>query len=146
MCILIVLKVWFRYVMNDPILGSDEAISLMLVGISYFGAVLGAAANAHIRVELLESWILNRSYKGFVCYRVCINLIVCVVLGIVAYFGVRIAGLTSTQVTDLLRINYYYVYGIIPVGLFFYITVVTIDTIELVRNGEKQTAQLEGGN
>ena len=137
MAILIALKIVYRYWLNSPIVWDEEFIAIMLVILTYMGAVFGAADDSHIRIAMLETWIQKHSRRAFVIYKTLMNLFICAILTTIAYFGVQLAVLTQNQVTEVMQISYFWLYMIIPVGVILYTTVVAINTIELVRELKK---------
>ncbi len=47
----VILLVFFRYVFNVTFVWAEAAITIMFIGTTYFGAVLGVREDGHIRIE-----------------------------------------------------------------------------------------------
>lgn len=124
MAILVFFKVFFRYVLNDPIIWSDEVIMIMLLSLTYFGAALAAHQRAHINVEILESLFSRRSDKSLRILRTIQDIATLVVLSIIVFFAFKICFFSRDQQTDILMISYFWVYIILPIGLLFMILMI----------------------
>ncbi len=124
MAVMVFFKVFFRYVLNDPIVWSDEVIMLMLLSITYFGAALAAHERAHINVEILEALFSRRSEKSLKILRTILDITTSVVLSVIIFFGFKICFFSRDQETDILMISYFWVYIIVPIGLLFMILMI----------------------
>lgn len=56
-----VLQVFFRYVINMPLMWTEELARLMCVLTTYFGSVVVLIAREHIRVEMADAWLTGRA-------------------------------------------------------------------------------------
>jgi TRAP-type C4-dicarboxylate transport system permease small subunit len=124
MSLMVFLKVIFRYVIQNPIVWSDEAIMLTLLSLTYFGAALAAENRGHINVDLLESVLAKLSPKALRAWRLILDVVTLTVLGIVTVFGFKICLFSRDQVTDVIMLSYFWVYLILPVGLFVFILMI----------------------
>lgn len=119
MSLTVIVSVFFRYVLNNPLVWSEEVIRMQLVAMTYFGAALAAYQRGHINVELLENWLGSFSPQVLKIYRLLMDLCVLGVLLVVIDQGVKIAFFSQDQQTDILLISYFWVYIIMPVSLIF---------------------------
>ena len=117
-------KVLFRYMLNSPLVWSDEVIMLALLTLTYFGAALAAENRSHIRVELIDILMKRWSLKALKIYYLISDVFMSVVLCFVIYFGVTISLYSRDQETDILLISYFWVYILMPVGLIFMILLI----------------------
>jgi TRAP-type transport system small permease protein len=119
LAVLTFIKVIFRYVLNSPIVWSDEIIMLMLLTLTYFGAALAANDRSHINVDLMESLFNKIGYKALRYYHLFIDIVFMSIISVVIVYGFKICIFSSDQVTDILNISYFWVYLILPISLIF---------------------------
>ena len=117
--VMVFVKVLFRYVLNDPIVWSDEVIMLMLLALTYLGAAVAAYQHKHIYVELLESIVSRYSEKALKVMKMGTSLVSMGVLCVIVYYSFKIIAFSSDQETDILMLSYSWVYGITTVGVIF---------------------------
>ncbi|MFZ4759239.1 MAG: TRAP transporter small permease [Burkholderiaceae bacterium] len=109
----VLLQVFYRYVLNDSIFWAEEFVrSTMIWGVMLASALV-AAQRAHIRVELLESWLppLGRRIVLQACD--VLTLAFCAIL---VYAGWELVDRTWFQRSPMLDIPKWWVYVAIPVG------------------------------
>ncbi|MFW6076490.1 MAG: TRAP transporter small permease [Hyphomicrobiales bacterium] len=56
-----IVQVFFRYVLGEPLMWTEELARLMAVGTTYFGSVVVLIAREHIRVDIVETLLGRRS-------------------------------------------------------------------------------------
>ncbi len=57
------LQVFFRYVMNSPLMWTEELARLMCVLATYFGSVVALLAREHIRVDMIDALLPDRGRR-----------------------------------------------------------------------------------
>ena len=124
------LKVFFRYVVESPLIWSDEVIMLMLLSLTYLGSALAVHSRSHITVEILESLIAKKGQKALRIYHLILDIVFISVLLIIIYFGIKICCFSADQVTDVLMISYFWIYSILPIGLLFMVLMILKRTLE----------------
>ena len=124
MSVMVVIKVFYRYALNNPIVWSDEVIMLMLLSLTYLGAALAASTRSHISVELLESLVKKQGETPLKILRFIQDLVIVAILGVVALYAFKIARFSQDQQTDTMLLSYFWVYFILCVGMIFMILMV----------------------
>jgi TRAP-type C4-dicarboxylate transport system permease small subunit len=114
-------KVFFRYVLDNPLVWSDEIIMFILLNLTYFGAALAAHNRSHINVEVIEGIVSHYGKSALKCYYFCVDLIFLGVTALIVVFGIKISFYSADQQTDILLLSYFWVYIILPIGLIFVI-------------------------
>ncbi|MBW2147068.1 MAG: TRAP transporter small permease [Deltaproteobacteria bacterium] len=114
-------KVFFRYVLNNPIVWSDEVIMFLMLCLTYFGAALAAHRGGHINVELLETILGAKHRRILKIWRSFSDIIIMVVLVIVMIFGIKLSIYSRDQQTDILLLSYFWIYIVLPIALLFMI-------------------------
>lgn len=122
--LLVFAKVLFRYLLNSPLIWSDEIIMYVLLTLTYFGAALAAESRSHIRVELADKLMQYFGSKALKVYHLISDIFISLILCIVIYFGVNISIYSRDQETDILLLSYFWVYILMPLGLVFMILLI----------------------
>ena len=122
--VMVFFKVFFRYVLNNPIVWSDEIIMILMLCLTYFGAALAAYRGGHINVEILESMLGGKKSRGGRILRRINDIITVLLLTIVSYFGVKLSLYSRDQQTDILLLSYFWIYIVLPIGLFFMVVLI----------------------
>ena len=111
-----------RYAFNAPILGSNEIIELMSVGVVMLGIPYCASQDSHIRIDLLDDFIgpTGRAFGDFI-YRVMGTI----VLGFMAERTLRkmFDTLKFEDSTNMLGIPIWPLYALITAGMGLYIVI-----------------------
>ncbi|HLR71377.1 MAG TPA: TRAP transporter small permease [Pseudogracilibacillus sp.] len=111
------LQVLFRYVLQQPLTWSQEALMISFVYSVLFGAALAVKNDEHLKVDLFENVpgpvkkVLN-----VIQYIIVLSLIVALL-----YYGYLLveSNLESGQIVGMLPIKKAYVYMAIPVSALF---------------------------
>lgn len=122
--VVVFFSVFFRYVLNSPIIWSDEVIMISMLCLTYFGSALASHRGKHINVDLLEA-LIGRKYPRMVSLSRRVNDIICIIVLIsVAVFAVKLSIFSKDQHTDILYLSYFWIYSILTVGLIFMILII----------------------
>lgn len=102
------MQVFFRYVMNAPLMWTEELARLMAVATTYFGGVVVLIAREHIKVDVIETLVGPRTLAVFA---IIADVMIALFLAALAYGCVLMAGATWTTFTasmDWFRMGYLY--------------------------------------
>ena len=122
--VMVFFKVFFRYVLNNPIVWSDEVIMMLMLCLTYFGAALAAHRGGHINVEIIETILGGKRSRGGSILRRINDIITAVLLTVVMFFGVKLSLYSRDQQTDILLLSYFWIYIVLPIGLLFMILMI----------------------
>jgi TRAP-type C4-dicarboxylate transport system permease small subunit len=128
--VILAASVIMRYVVNEPLDWIEEAGMLILVWMTFLGAVLAAAEKKHMGMDLLLTK-LNGKMKKIV--PAAISIITIISLLFVIYYGVDMTLYNLTLESESLQISYAYFYLAIPVGCLLYAIVELQQLIQLAR-------------
>ena len=109
-------QVFWRWILHDPIVWSEELIQLTYVWICYLGWTIAERKDSHIRITAVSNMLPNGVQK----YLQIFNHILCIVFSVlVVYFGIQLveAGLKRTAVSFPLNFAVVYVMGPICNGI-----------------------------
>lgn len=111
------LQVVFRYVLNEPLTWSQEALMIAFVYSVLFGAAIAVKNGEHLKVEIFEK--LPKPIH--ITFKVIEFIVVGTMIVILFYFGLVLVqnNLTSGQTMSMLPIKMGYVYLVIPVSSAF---------------------------
>jgi TRAP-type C4-dicarboxylate transport system permease small subunit len=85
MMMLVVVDVFFRYIMNRPLMVSDEFGAYMLVALSFLGLAYTWREKGHVRVEVLVSRLPNGIYGWVRLLGLILTLIFMIGMDLAAY-------------------------------------------------------------
>lgn len=135
-----VLQIVFRYVLNMPLMWTEELARMMCVLTTYFGSVVVLIAREHIRVELIDGYL---SRRASLLLQIAVDLLIAWFLVALAYgcaLMTRATWTTYTASMDWFRMGY--VYAAVGVAVLAMLVVMVIDIYERVRTlvGEETRA------
>jgi TRAP-type C4-dicarboxylate transport system permease small subunit len=85
MMLLVVVDVFMRYVMNRPLMVSDEFSAYMLVALSFLGFAYTWREKGHVRVEVLVTRFPSRIYSWVRLLGLILTLIFMIAMDLAAY-------------------------------------------------------------
>jgi len=106
-------QVIFRYVLNSPSPWTEELARYLFIWISLLGAAYGVMTRSHFGFELIVKRLpltLQRAERLFVGCSMGILVVVLI------FYGIRMLGIVSFQITPALQIPMRYVYLSLPVS------------------------------
>jgi len=107
------LNVVFRYVLELPLAWSAELAQILLVWLTFMGAVAAIRRNRHLKIEDLLNRLPPASRR--IVYRV-INVVVSVFFVLMIWHGIGMTVTVAGQTTDALRVSAAFFYATIPIG------------------------------
>lgn len=113
MCVVVLLGVFTRYVMQDALPWTEEAARFTLLWMSWLGGGLAVRKGAHIAAEFLIDFLSAKSRAVIVFLG---QLGVIFFLGICVYYGFVLFQRVSFQSTVALGVTMQLPYAAVPVG------------------------------
>ena len=136
-------QVFWRWVLNNPIVWSEEMIRLTYVWICYLGWVIAERADTHIRITIFSSRFPKTAQKWLqiFCHVLCIIMSVLMVI-----YGIQLVkvGLKRTAVS--FPLNYAVVYLMGPVCNFIIMLYEIAELIECFVIGPRDYSDKDGGD
>ncbi|MEX2518223.1 MAG: TRAP transporter small permease subunit [Paracoccaceae bacterium] len=136
-----VLQVFCRYVLNAPLMWTEELARLMCVLTTYFGGVVVLILREHIRVEMIDSVLSGRSAA---VVSVIVDLMMAWFLVAVAYGCYLLTSATWTTFTASMawfRTGYIYVAVGVAVSAMTLILLIDIYCQLLVLAGRRKESE-----
>ncbi len=121
------LQVFMRYVMNAPLMWTEELARLMAVGTTYFGGVVVLIAREHIRVDIIETMVGPRTMAVIAIFG---DLLIALFLAAVAYGCVLMVEATWTTFTTTMPwFRMGYVYSAVGFAVSMMLLIVMLDVV-----------------
>lgn len=121
------LQVFYRYVLNAPLMWTEELARLMAVGTTYFGGVVVLIAREHIRVDIIETLLKPRALAAVA---ILCDVLIALFLAALAYgclLMVEATWNTYTATMDWFRMAY--VYAAVGLAVFVMLLIVILDVV-----------------
>lgn len=105
-------QVIWRWILNDPIVWSEEMIRLTYVWICYLGWVIAEKADSHIRITAILNMLPKKAQKWlqFVCHIITIAFSLLMV-----YYGIFLVQAGTKRTAVSFKMNFSVVYLICPI-------------------------------
>jgi TRAP-type C4-dicarboxylate transport system permease small subunit len=110
---LVLAQVVFRYVLNDPLVWSEELARLAFVWVAMLTWGLGARRRSHIAVTFLPD-MLSRTPRLLLA--ILVQVLIIVFCAILAWHGVTLTARNTDMSLVTLDIPYAIVYIVVPLG------------------------------
>ena len=113
-----ILQVFFRWVLNNPLTWSEEAIQLMYVWICYLGWAIAERKDSHIRITAVMNALPEKGQKWLQIF----NHILCIVFSVLmVWYGIKLVGVGAKRTAVSFPLNYGVVYLMGPISNFIII-------------------------
>lgn len=145
--ILGICQVFWRWVLNNPIVWSEEMIRLTYVWICYLGWVIAERADSHVRITAIASRLPRniQKYLQAFCHVLCI-----IMCSLMVYYGFRLVGVGTKRTAVSFPMNYAIVYLMAPICNLILVLYEIAELIECFVKGprdysDKKLAETEEG-
>lgn len=137
MTILVIVSVFLRYVMGITFIWAEEAITMLFIASSFYGAVLCVHEDEHIRIEFIYEKFSPK-------VRQIMNIIIDFVILFVEFYMTKLSlfwiGKVGNVLTNGMRIPIKYFYSMIPISctvISIYCVISIIVQIYTLATGKK---------
>lgn len=127
-------QVVWRWILQNPIVWSEELIQLIYVWICYLGWTIAERKDSHIRITAVSNMLPHQVQKWlqFFCHILCIVFSVLMV-----YYGIKLVGAGMKRTAVSFPLNYAVVYVMGPICNFIIICYEIAALIECVVKGPR---------
>lgn len=131
---LVSLSVFFRYVLNQPILGDQELVEIGMSLVVMLSIPFTAWKKEHIRVDVLDAWL---GATGRFVSDLIVRIVSCFVLFLLVQktWAKTLDAHEYGDVTNMIEIPVAIAYGAITLGMFLFIIVLVVQLIQQIRHG-----------
>ncbi|MBR1559102.1 MAG: TRAP transporter small permease [Clostridia bacterium] len=104
-------QVFWRWVLRDPIIWSEELIQLTYVWICYLGWTIAERKDSHIRITAILNMLPQGAQKWLqaFCHVLCI-----IFSALMVYYGIKLVGVGMKRTAVSIALNYGLVYVMGP--------------------------------
>lgn len=107
-------SVVFRYILNSPIIWTDEIVRYSLIWMTFAGAALAAKDGTHIVVDVIDSVLPPRGQK---ITNVFADIVIVAFMLFLLIYGVKMTDYQRGSLGETLQwLNHSYIYVSIPIG------------------------------
>ena len=134
-------QVFWRWILKNPIVWSEELIQLMYVWVCYLGWAIAERKDAHIRITAILNALPKTGQKWLqaFCHVLCIIFSVLMV-----WYGIRLVGMGAGRTAVSLPISYGIVYFMGPLSNFIIIFYEISMLIECLTKGPRDYKEKGG--
>ena len=106
-----------RFILRTPLPWSEELLRFSFIWLTYTASSMGIMAGTHANVTVLTDRLSVKSQKVL---QVFIDLLTAFFCAVVFYFSITIiqTQIATNQISPAMRIPMYFVYLVLPVGMF----------------------------
>jgi len=134
--VIIGVQVFLRFVFSAPFDWPEELSEILLIWLTFIGAVALTRRNDHIRVELIEEFGGPRLTS---CLRIFFDTVTVVFLTLLVTYGWDLMNELTFEKTPALRLRISIIIAIVPltaaIMLVYYLIAITRNLINLIRGG-----------
>jgi TRAP-type C4-dicarboxylate transport system permease small subunit len=113
LCIVLMLQVFARFILNDPFSWSEELARYLQVWLVLLGAAICMQRGTHISIDYITSQLPPMLERGLA---ILMNLVVIGYLLVIVRFSAELVEAASFQTTPAMQIPMWAVYISIPIG------------------------------
>lgn len=127
-------QVFWRWILHNPIVWSEELIQLTYVWICYLGWTIAERKDAHIRITA----VLNRLPKSGQKWMQAFCHVLCIVFSVLmVYYGIKLVGVGLKRTAVSIALNYAVVYAMGPICNFTIILYELAGLVECFTKGPR---------
>ena len=115
MSIITIVAVFFRYVLQNPIIWSEEAARYLMVWSTLLGISIATRQKAHLGIDILVSMAPKKAQRALEITSGALMIVMFVFLTFVSVLFIQNAMKTG-NVSPMLRIPFYLIYLALPIG------------------------------
>ena len=115
MTVITLVAVFFRYVLKDPIIWSEEAARYLMVWSTMLGISIATRQKAHLGIDIFISMAPKKIQRGLEIFSTLMMIVMFVFLAIISIVFIQSA-IRTGNVSPMLRIPFYIIYLALPLG------------------------------
>ena len=140
--ILGIAQVFWRWVLNNPIVWSEEMIRLTYVWICYLGWVIAERADSHIRITIISSRLPKGVQKWLQAFCHVLCILMC---SLMVIYGIQLIKVGMKRTAVSFPLNYAVVYLMGPICNFIMVIYEISALIECIAIGPRDYSDKDGG-
>lgn len=134
-------QVVWRWILNDPLTWSEEAIQLIYIWVCYLGWCLAERKDAHIRITAVMNALPQNAQKWLQAF----NHVLCILFSVLmVIYGVKLVGIGKIRTGIAVKINMGIVYAMGPICNFIIVFYEIAGLIECLTKGPRNYKEKGG--
>lgn len=130
--VITVLGVFMRYVLENPITWTEEAMLALMVWFTFMGSSSAFKEDGHVSIDFIVERMGPKLRKGFDIFRYLVLIIILVVVFI--WYGYQLAMQAGDKITPILKIPYTFIdISVVLCGIYSLVRILTSLVQELRR-------------
>ena len=142
MSVVVFLQVIFRFVLKMSLPWSEELSRYLQVYITFFGTAYGVKTGAHLGIEAFTQLLPKKAKKAVYILVQVVSMGVCALIAKYG-FAIVLQQMASNQVSPVMRIPMWCIYGAIPVGMLFCIVRYILEIIHAVKTFNVEETEVQ---
>ena len=138
MMLVVTAQIIMRYILNHPLLWSEEFARYVYVWLVFIGSAYGITQEKHVAVTLLTDRLPSLIQKGL---KILCNGLIIAALAYMLPHAFRYLGKQNELFSGCMRIPMSWVFAAIPVGYTLMIIHMLLQTILVISNSEGKEAE-----
>lgn len=148
MFLLLIVQVFYRRWLNDPLTWSEELALLTMVWITFVGAYQCTAEDSHLKMSFLEDLLPD---KLSIILKIFTKIIIIIFLIIAAIYGIPLLEMSASRTLPITKLSmlvpYLIIWGSVLLMFIEMFMQMIIEVKESFSNKKtKETSDTEGGN
>ena len=115
MTVITLVAVFFRYVLQSPIIWSEEAARYLMVWSTMLGISIATRQKAHLGIDIFVSMAPKKLQRALEIFSTLMMIVMFVFLTIISIVFIQSA-IRTGNVSPMLRIPFYIIYLALPLG------------------------------
>ena len=115
MTVITLVAVFFRYVLQSPIIWSEEAARYLMVWSTMLGISIATRQKAHLGIDIFVSMAPKKLQRALEIFSTLMMIVMLVFLTIISIVFIQSA-IRTGNVSPMLRIPFYIIYLALPLG------------------------------
>ena len=125
--LLLGVSVFYRYALNDSIYWSNEVARYMLAYITFLGATMAHKHKAHIRIDMIFSYISKKNQKNI---EIIISLLFIAFWILILLGSIKLFPLFMMQTTATLQVPFAFPFASLPISAVIWLIYCTDDILK----------------
>lgn len=112
----IILQVFFRYVLKNALVWSEEAARYSLIWMTMIGAAVAVRRHQHLAIDSIMSKFTQKARRNV---EMGMEILTAITSALFVYLGIRMTMVAHNGISPAIKIPMSYVYVALPIGFFF---------------------------
>ncbi|APC12469.1 MULTISPECIES: TRAP transporter small permease [Providencia] len=108
-----ILAVFMRWLLNDPLMWSEEVLIICYIWLVMIGAASAAGKRMHVSIDAITSLFPEKIQLVIAVFT---HIMAIIALSIFGYLGYELSIIAEDKITPIIGVSYYYIDLSVPIG------------------------------